>query len=82
VVVVVIALRRPTLSEGVFEYPIEVKLLMIELHDLLDYDHDNENDHEHRFDEHRRFLMQYSPIENPEEPEKKESRMETYESFP
>ncbi|MBW1789085.1 MAG: hypothetical protein JRK53_21140 [Deltaproteobacteria bacterium] len=39
---------------------------MTELHDLLDYDYDNDN--EHRFAEHGRVLMQYSPTENPEEP--------------
>jgi len=50
VVVIVIALRHPTLSEDVFEVKPDrgVKLLMTELHDLLDYD----NEHDHRFAEH------------------------------
>ncbi|MBW1787592.1 MAG: hypothetical protein JRK53_13365 [Deltaproteobacteria bacterium] len=44
---------------------------MTELHDLLDYDNDNE--HDHRFAEHDYdcWLTQYSPTENPEAPLKK-----------
>ena len=42
---------------------------MAELHNLLDYDYDNDHDKdEHRFAEHGRLLMQYSPTENPEDP--------------